>query len=1557
MKKNYFCFFFLFGLIGLAQAQTYKLSKEPAQFILDVKAMMGATKNENAVKVAARLEEIWGTNQLTSSQQAKVIDLSQKMLVKKLKARPHFESLYGSLVSAVNIHKLNNTSLDQFLTVTETALAKEKVPAFEKYLQTSYSFLESKIIYRSAANTLRVLGGTFSFAYRDGTEPIPVEPAPVKPVAPAPVPAKAAPKKAPQDGEIVWNDDVKDTAPAADDASAFFKAADGVIPTVMGPVLLLNNIDLFFVTGPDSLLLKNTDGSLMLARNIFVGNKGQFTWLQSDGEASAALKKFSFDTSRPAFKAEGVNLTYPAVLEAPVEGIFEFRNVRRKTPGADTGFPKFISNTNNARLKSIGENIKYVGGFTLAGNKISAAALDGSGSEITVSRDGKPKFKAAAANFLLQDSLISSENAAVFIFNKQDTLAHPGIRMKYVKPTQKLSLIRSDQGMASPFYSSHHQMEINAEMLTWELPTPTINFSVLTAKNEVPARLSSKEYFTEDRYEHLKGTADFHPLIVITNFADKRHTNTFNLAELAQSSKIKESELKIAASMLAKQNFLDFNPVSGQITIKPKAMHYMKSARGKKDYDYLTIKSLAPSGKNATLDLDKNELLVRGVDKFYFTGDSVAVYAQPDSNQVRILKNRDIKFNGVVVASNFRFRGSEFTFKYNEFLIDMVKIDTIAFAAQKKKKKNAKDKDSGKEQFSSHNLTKSAGTLYLNKADNKSGRKKYPNFPLFDATAGAYVYFNKPEILAGAYDTTVYFAIPRFKLDSLNSSVPGAVGFKGKFYSGGIFPPIETQLSIMDDQSLGFAYTVPKGGLPAYGGKGKFYDKLTMTNKGLQGAGEVEYLTTRLKSNAFTFYLDKVLTLGTEATIKEATVGKAYYMGGTFNKYVMEWLPKKDTMNISTVSEPYKLYGNKYTYRGIAILTPDGFFGDGVVEGADGLIKSPNLAFAKDQFKAHNATLEIKSKTPGKPALRASDVLLEFNVTKGQATFSPERPGVASTDFPNSQFRTSLSGGMWDVNRKVVTMRETDEKSGSHAYFLSARPSHEGLKFKAKSASYDINKNTLNIGGVPYIAVADAHVVPDSGRVYITESTNLKTLQKATVISDTLNHYHRMYQGEVNIISRLNYQGYANANYVNAAADTFAVKFGKFAMKNMDKVKPVTISETALNGGVSGNEITGINTEILPDDTVSVAETPVRKGGLFRKASLIKSKKQANPADEQAPDPALKPEPDLAAEPVVAKGRKKRKGLVKETENRPDSTLLAMNTEGLEKKDRLRFLRKAEVVDVAVPHTEATASVKETDKFLIAPGVRYKGDITLASNQQFWDFDGFVKLAFTGEEGSSDWFPYKATVNPAEVKINIVAPKAADGAPLKTGLHVGIANNKIYNTFVSQKKDETDLDVFEVEGQLAYNKNRKEFKLGKEKRITGEEYSGNLMTFNDSTGISSYEGKFNLIQPYKTFKIEAAGEARVKSKDNLYLLNALLAFDMSIPEQALIAMAGALTNNTGNAPEAITENGALLYKIAQFVPGKEAKAFADQSKYTPLPVFSSKFMKSLVFNAVDLRWS
>ncbi|RDC66398.1 hypothetical protein [Adhaeribacter pallidiroseus] len=1596
MKHLYLLFTFLLVVAHFSlKAQNTKLFQDPAQFTTQVKGLMAPTRNEGAIKVATQLEQVWAANTLTSTQQAKVMEISQKMQQKKLKARPHFENFYGALVNGVTIQKLTGTRLDEFLQVTSESLEKDEVKGFENFLATSHLFLSNKFIFKSSYSNLQAQNGSFSFEYRPGAQlsakeiqaalpnisPIVVTPAATLNDFP---PLQAPPANLPvstSEEDDFWSKASKPVkkAPAKKSSAAkkstvktpakkeepVKKLEEPITPAytipVTGAVLVLQNSDLKFATPHDSLTLRNVSGAILLTRQTLVASKGRYEWTEGTNTASAVFQGFHFDITKPGLKAEKVTLTHPAVLEKPVDGVWEYRSVKA-AKGADSGYPKFISYTNNARLKSIGQGITYLGGITLAGRKIMTGALDKSLSNIIVEHEGKIKFKASAASYALSDSLIATNIASVVLYRGNDSITHPAMRLKYAQKQHLLTLI-SEAGSfkRSLFFDSYHQMEISAEMLTWDITKPQINFSIVNAKNQVPARFDSKEYFTLDRWMAIQGTADFHPLKVAVSFAARQKANQFYASDLARDVKMKESIIRGAMTALQRQAFIDYNNATGLVTIKPKAWHYVSSSREKKDYDYITLSSLAPSGKNATINLTKNELLIRGVEKFYFTGDSGAVYAEPDSNQVRILQNRNILFNGKVYASYFRFVGKQFTFDYDGFLVDMAKIDTIAFATRSKVK-SMKGDEKVREQYLASASNKSSGKLYLNRPDNKSGQKKLGGYPTFDASSPSYVYFNKPEILGGAYDTTVYFAIPAFKMDSLNSSKPNTIGFKGRFHSGGIFPDFNTTLGIMPDQSLGFEYELPKNGFEVYGGKGKYYNKLTMSFKGLQGVGELKYLTTTLQSNAFTFYLDKTLTLGTKATVAEGNIGEAYFMQANFKQYALEWLPKRDTMNISTTTDAINMYGDKFKYRGIAIVTPKGFAGDGELESADAKVTSPEIHFSRTSFTGQHATFEAKSKTPDKPVVQATDVKLDFNLKDGYATFSPEKAGFASTAFPFAQFKTSLSGGKYDFKKKLVTLNQPKGVTADKAYFISTNPDHGNLKFNAASGTYDITKQTLQIGGVPFIASADAHIVPDSGQVFVNEKSDLRPFKQATVI-DTVNKYHKLYQGEIDVISRTEYRGKATMDYVNAGSETFKLQFGDFAMHHMiaEEVKPEVKPK-----------------QYSADEIIAAAEAkenpkppvPVAKKSLLQKIGIGKSKKTDKPVETPSDSAKVEPVGEILAEATPKKSKKQLKAekaaqAQKEAPKTPadsaSSDLLASNETNTGPMRLLgRKRRKAATFDTT-PYTSAVAQIKEEDKFFIAPNVQFKGSATLNSTKEHLDFNGFIKLGFAKDANASEWMPYIASdVNPKEVKINMEKSKDAEEGASITGLHVSSSSGKLYPTFGSKKVEETDLDVFTINGVLTFDKANKQYMLGKAKQADAAQYEGNVMTYNDATSEARYEGKFNLIQSNKTLGLTTAGIIKAKINQNKYQFNAFMVFDLAIPESALGAMANAIVDNNGGAPEALDANSTeLRYQLAEFIGNKGVQDYIAKtaSGHVPLPATSSKLVRSLVFNNVPLYWS
>ncbi|GAB3534261.1 hypothetical protein GCM10027443_21040 [Pontibacter brevis] len=1418
-----------------AQAQT-KLSNKPDEFIGNVKMLLTAGKVNDAEKLSADLEEVWNSGKLSSRQQQQIMDISQLMYRKRISSA-QFGQFYTMVTAGVNNQSMRSGELDKMLEVTEKVVQQEDAKRLQQFLATSSLYLSSNRLFQNSYYSLRTSGGSFSFSYEGASKAT----------------AEEADAGSGWDN-VSWDDEENTQEEAADDAwgpvTTTPKKGDKkktaqarkeslkqqflpAQPKVSGPVLKLEKTDFTFVTPWDSTAISNTQGQLMLVSNLFVGEGGKFEWQVKGEPATAELRKYNFNISFAGFKAPDVTVTYPAVLAAPVDGAFEWISSKRK--GSNYSYPKFNSFTSDAKVKNLGSNVAYKGGFSLVGSAIGSKPMDGSLSEIVVSHSGERKFRSLARSYSFEDSLLLANRAAVAIYQQKDSLVHPAMQLRYSRASQELTLTKDKGAYAdAPFIDNFHQMEILAERLQWKVSEPNVEFSVLNSKTLVPVQLESMEYFSNSRYQQLVGVAPFHPLQVLVGYGLKAKTNSFYTADVAKAVKINEAAIKEAAQAMAYQSYLDYDPASGYIELKPKALHYVVSSRDAKDYDHIIIKSVVPSGRNATLNLSDNKLTVRGVDKILFNNDTASVYILPRGNEVHILKNRDIEFNGQIYASSLAIKGSDFKFNYKDFRIDLANIDTVALVTGKRRGRNGNITD----QVLTSNKGGMSGTLYINKPGNKSGNKYFAEYPKFDAVSGARVAFARTDVAGGAYDSTVYFEMPPFKLDSLSSS-KNAIGFDGTFNSGGIFPPIKTKMVMMPDETLGFYYQPGAKGLPAFGGKGMVYDTIMMNSKGIQSKGVLKYLNATLKAPTYTYFKNAVVVEGgTSVTMAEGLHNGVEYPVATLQGFNMNWQPQADTMYLQTVNEPMKLYNEGFSLIGGAKLTPGGLYGSGVVDNPVANVTSKELMFKQRSFSGNHAQMLVKSDVEGRPAVKAQDVAFAYDMVGGVVDFASERKGFASLEFPKAQYKTSMSSARWDMKQQKVDLK-ADENGGKN-WFYSLHPAQEGLRFMAASGEYDLKSNNLLAGGVPYIAVGDVHVVPDSGKVAVAADATIQTLRNARVLADSTQQFHKLYKGNIDVLSRTAMRGSAVRDYYNAAADSFQLQFSDF----------------------------------------------------------------------------------VYGDPENIEGKKERK-----------------------KK---------------VAYTFASANMEEDKSFYIFPRILYRGKITMRAPMEHMDFNGELKLNFTGNPDDSEWFPYKKdTLNPKNVRIPIIKPKAADGTKLHTGLHMAGGTGQIYNTFVSRKQAEDDLDLFTVDGLLSYDSDRKEFKIGHEKRAYGDAYEGSMLVYNEQAKAVHFEGKLNLLKPVKNFAVEAAGSGNAKMDSSKYDLDAFLVFDLDVPEKALTAMAATLRGSSVSAVPAIENSDAIYYKLGEFVGDKEVRRYAQQSAIThvPLPKFSKKLVRSLILSDARLQWS
>lgn len=1147
--------FVLMHQLVLAQ---YKFSADPAVFPQDVNAMMATTKNPQAIAAAASFATAFAS--FSPEHQKKIIETSQKLSkTKKLKAFPQFNDFFISLTAAKN-KNISNSNIDTLLLITSTIADKYDGKQLQDFMATIRNFLEHGYLYKSTYNSLRFAGGDFSFRMVQAKEPDSyIEEFDEKLEQQTDTASKKTLKDAQQDFFSDWDVPVEEDAgfgTITDESKEEVNVLDvGYAyppqPPIDGAIIEFKNADLVFVTPKDSSLLKGTNGSLLLKNGIFVGKGGTMDW-HAAGLAStevwAEMREFNFPVKSAKLISEGARLHYPSKADSTVEGVFEFRENKGKS---DVQYPRFKSFKSDVDVKGFDQNIKYRGGFSMNGKHIYSSSIDEGFATITIEKEGKPRIRAVSAKFELGDSLITTNYCGITLYMEEDSITHPGTAMKYNKKNQTLYVTKQPGFNYAPFIDTYHRLEIITDAIQWDLNKKAIDLNIINAKNHIPATFESDEFFHADKFFKLKGLYRFHPLQVVCAYSDKIKSTTFYAADVAASNKLELNTFKGSMVQLMKLGYIDYNIRTGLIQLRPKAKHYVLSSRNKKDYDNVFFVSLSPNAVNATLDLETHELHVRGVDRIYIS-DSLKVNLTPDNKEIKIEKNRNFRFTGQINTETFQFVGQDFRFVYDSFLVHMPKIDQIRLAVSSKKRPNPKDtaQMAGRSRVLGNELRYSSGTLYINKPDNKSARKKFAQYPIFDATSGASVFFNKKNINGGVYDTTIKFEIPPFRLDSLSSDDPHSIGFEGTFKSGGIFPEFKEKLVVMPDYSLGFKHKVPRDGYQVYTGSGKFYSTVTLDGKGIRGEGEIKYLTTQLYSKDFIFYKDSVKTEGTKYITKPGTHPDALptvkYPIAKASNYRLKWLPYQDSMFVSNSKEPINMYDSTATMQGTVNIRKTAMLGRGVVFTRGSITESKKLNFEQTKFTAREAKFQIESDDPDKPAVLGINDKIDFDLDKRLVSFTPEIEGDASNSFPYVEYRSSLQEAVWDLDKKNVILSVKDSSDISKSYFYSTRKDQDSLVFNATHALYDIPKQVLNIRGVPFIHVADAKIFPDSNKVRIEQNAVMTTLRKAKLEIDTTHKYHYLYDGTVDIKSRLKFEGVATYRYVNLGDDTLAISFQDF---------------------------------------------------------------------------------------------------------------------------------------------------------------------------------------------------------------------------------------------------------------------------------------------------------------------------------------------------------------------------------------------------------------------------
>ena len=1109
-----------------------------------VRVILETNSNTETSMVGGVFAVAW--HKISLDQQTLIVKQAQLLRKRKFRIFPLVTDFYGSIAFAVEKENADNEKLNSFLKVVSQVIENEDSPTILAFFHYCRDFFEYHALHYEKLYRLHASDDDYSFAYIAA--------------ASQSSPDTTATKdnvSVDQDTTAIQNDTTQSAIPIWRQLTPQ--------PVLTGPVLKFDHVTFTISTPYDSAFLKNTRGVVSLRDGTFVGEKGTFGWDPAGLGGDSVyfeFREYHFNVDKPVVKADEGKLRYIGKIANKVDGQFEFSSVRHKNKASAT-YPRFMSFDSKVTVLGLSnDNMKYTGGFSLNGKKMYSTSVSNDYSRLEVLGKGERKFTALSRRFEFQDSLITAGHATIRIYQENDSIFHPSVQFQYDYGKQRLSLMRAKgQLMDAPFTSSFFNMDFSADLIRWNLKSDSMNITAMGGGSQAPMVIESVDYFHPDDFVILEGQGfSFHPLALVVDYAEKNSIREFSVYDLAQAKRKKAEEIIMAMNFLSQKGMINFEASTGRVQVKEKAMHFFDANKGEVDYDNLKIHSTTDGPANATVNFPKRRMTVRGVDEVNVS-DSLNVILKPDSSVITILQNRDIKFDGTITAGNFEIYGKDLTFKYDSFFINLNKIDSIRFYVTEKNAKGQSvrrrvnnamvgaDSTASAAAGLQANNKKSSGTLFINLPNNKSGKTKTTNYPRLDATAGGVIYFDRSEVLDGAYDRSVFFVVPPFKLDSLNDADPGSINFEGTFVSSGMFPSFKEKLHTMADKSLGFTHIIPKAGYQLFKSDGKVYGGLNLDNQGLRVAGKIEYLAATVESSDFIFYPDSVIGKGKVGELKEKQFGQVWFPQVTLPEFELNWKPKLDKFELKNLKDPFNLYNTNAQLDGTLTVSKKGVSGSGKLITRGSEAKSDELTFSAKEFTARHASFQVKTTNPDKPALTGRDIRLNFNLAQNYAEISPEVEGVAAIDFPYAQFKTSIPKARWDLNTQKITMTKDENVAIENSYFYTTRKELDSLSFNAAKAEYDIKTQQLKVSGIPFIVVADAKITPEHNEVLILENAKIGQLKNTTIILDTLNGYHRLTNGVVDIISRKEFKGYATYQYVNSISDTFAIKMTDFRLE------------------------------------------------------------------------------------------------------------------------------------------------------------------------------------------------------------------------------------------------------------------------------------------------------------------------------------------------------------------------------------------------------------------------
>lgn len=1011
-------------------------SKDPAVFITQVSEILQRNSNEKikdkSRKLVPDLSTRWKKGRFNKAEKDAIIEISQALVDDKLStSMVFFEFFY--IVDELEASKWVHDNLINYLICTKKLYKKKGKDALRDHLAFTDQFVKHNVLNTRSSMSWCLVNTRFRFADED---------------------------------ELT---------------------------------IVVEKGNIACVARGDSSIIENTSGVFVKSGKelLWKGHGGVVSWrrFKMGNDVYAKLSDYSINMANMEYEADSVVLFDKKMLDDPVVGKLHDKALLNVS-SEKAEYPLFVSYSDEYEMRSKFKNVNVKGAVGLKGKYFTVFGTSQRYAEMNIWHADSISGEFSSNAFMFKDNIITAKDVSMKIRIRRDSVFNSGLTMRYDNDHREIMLYNIEKGsVKSPYIDSYHNTRMKSEAMYWNIDDNKLRFNKLKSpNNENAARINSQNYFNKNEFMALQRMDDTNPMYVIEKVMLQNETDFVSLKDVAYFIRMDLKQAYNLIKDLVNNGYLIYDQ-KAEVAYPTKDFYMAVAASKKKiDFDVININSVTTNFEpNIVYDMRTNDLNLSGVDNVYISSfevtkknknnEEVTIHdkleVRPYDKTITIKKDFEMLFSGSMDVGQFTFYIRDGVFNYEDFLMDLPHVDSVAF-----RNKEGRRIDNV--------VVDCSGIFYINDKENKSGKRIIPKYPLFDSNKECYVFFDKKVTNQGMLDKSKFrFIIPNFHVEG--AFAVDNFDQHGILHSS-IFPDIEETLVVMEeDNSLGFDHMVEdEEESKIYNGKATFVNRLHLSNSGFYGDGSVNFMTTFMDSHRFNFYLDSLncTTYRYEMlAVNEENLSYPYanvdVIGARLNM-------QNDKLHLNTIKNPLNLYDNS-NFAGYARLDSTGFIANGRLNVDKANVRSKFFVLKERDFTADSSRFAVNDDRLGE-AFVTSNYRSYVDYNSRQSSFLKIDP-TSQLIFPLNKMTSNLGSVDWYMDESRVFISGDD-----NGKIVSTNAPDSKIVFTLSQCGYTFNNLVLTAYDTKRINLADAQINPPLRDINIKTDARIDTISDATII-------------------------------------------------------------------------------------------------------------------------------------------------------------------------------------------------------------------------------------------------------------------------------------------------------------------------------------------------------------------------------------------------------------------------------------------------------------------------